>query len=70
MDRPQRQLLAVHLGGARVQPFDPAFREPLPVLPRFGKGADRRDVVEVEIVPPRVRGAEEAVKVLDVLGAS
>ena len=68
VDRPQRQLLAVHLGGSRVQPFDPAFREPLPVLPRFGKGAGRRDVVEVEIVPPRARGAGEAVKVIDVLG--
>ncbi len=68
VDRPQRQLLAVHLGGSRVQPFDPAFREPLPVLPRFGKGAERRDVVEVEIVPPRTRGGAEAVKVLDVLG--
>ena len=68
VDRPQRQLLAVHLGGSRVQPFDPAFREPLPVLPRFGKGARRRDVVEVEIVPPRARGDGEAVKVLEVLG--
>jgi ribonuclease R len=68
VERPHRQLLAVHLGGSRVQPFDPAFREPLPVLPRFGKGADRRDVVEVEIVQPRVRGDAEAVKVLDVLG--
>jgi len=68
VDRPDRQLLAVHLGESRVQPFDPAFREPLPVLPRFGKGARRRDVVEVEIVPPGARGDEEAVKVLEVLG--
>jgi len=68
VDRPHRQLLAVHLGGNRVQPFDPAFREPLPVLPRFGKGASRRDVVEVEIVAPGVRGESEAVKVLEVLG--
>ena len=63
VERPQRHLLAVHLGGNQVQPFDPAFREPLPVLPRFGKGAARRDVVEVEIVPPRERGGVEAVQI-------
>ena len=70
VERPKRQLLGVHLGGrpARVQPFDRAFRDPIAVLPRFGKGAKRRDVVEVEIVPPKSRGGEETVKVLDVLG--
>ncbi len=68
VERPRRQLLAVHLGNNRVQPFDAAFREPLAVLPRLGKGAQRRDVVEVEIVPPQRRGDGEGVRVLDVLG--
>jgi ribonuclease R len=38
------------------------------VLPRLGKNAQRRDVVEVEIVPSRTRGGDESVKVLEVLG--
>jgi ribonuclease R len=68
IERAQSKILAVHLGGdpGSVQPFEPAHRVPLKI--DGGKRAKRRDVVEVELIPPRRRGSEETVKVLEILG--